>query len=304
MNKSNNKPQAAVGIAQCPVTKKVYGVRVEEKTDKKWYATWAFSIKPEVAKREGYSTNQFPPDILYEKEYPGCPYCKKHENLAEITKPVEKKEPCIFVGTKSTYDDLGKVLSSINIKWQSMPNNLKNCDILFLNCCGSAPSGSDLRSFVANGGCVFASCTQSSLLESTFPGSIGFTDIGFESGIETVTIEDADLKKYVGRNTMDIHFHTAGSGNPSTGNFKTILRGCGKLFNYGTNICVRATHGKGAIFFTMFHNSDNINEQEQALLQLLVIKELGGSRNKSIEEAGNEFGINLDDIKSKFRFNH
>ena len=301
MNKQNTKLKVAVGIAQCPKTKKIYGVRVEEKPDKKWYATWAFSIKPEVAKREGYSTNQFPPDIKYEKEYPGCPYCKKHEDLAEITKPIEKREPCIMVGTNSCYDDLGKVLSSMNIKWKNM-GNLKDCDILFLNCSGSAPSQSELKTFVENGGCVFASCTQSSLLETTFPNSIGFTRIGYKTGIETVTIEDADLKSIVG-NKLNIHFHTAGSGNPSRGNFKTIMSGCGKLFDNGTNICVRATYGKGAIFFTMFHNSDNINEQEQALLQLLVLKELGSSRNKNLSEAGKEFGVDLDAIKSKFKFN-
>ena len=295
------KPNVTIGIVKCPSSGRLYGVRIEIKDNKKWIATWAFPIKPEVAKREGYAANQFPPDIYYAQEYPGCPYCKKKEDLAKITAPEPKKDICIMVGTNSSYDDLGKVLTSMNIKWKPI-GNLKDCDVLFLNCLGSSPDESDLREFVAKGGCVFASCTQSDLLESAFPESIGFTYIGYESGTETVTIEDAELRSIVG-NSINIHFHTAGSGNPSNGNFKPIMRGCGKLFDYGTNICVRATHGKGAIFFTMFHNSDNINEQEKALLQLLVLRELGGSRNKSLAEAGAELGIDLDAIKAKFRSN-
>jgi hypothetical protein len=295
------RPNVIIGIVKCPNTSKLYGVRIEIKDNKDWIATWAFPIKPEVAKREGYVANQFPPGLQYDQDYPGCPYCKKKEDLVKITAPEVKKEPCIMVGTNSNYDDLGRVLSSMNIKWKPL-GNLKDCDVLFLNCCGSAPDESELRNFVKNGGCVFASCTQSRILESTFPDSLEFTDIGFESGTETVTIEDAELRSIVG-NSMKIHFHTAGSGNPSGGNFKTIMRGCGKLFEYGTNICVRATHGKGAIFFTMFHNSDNINEQEKALLQLLVLKELGNSQNRNLAEAGAEFGVDIEKIKAKFRSN-
>jgi hypothetical protein len=295
--------KAAVGIAKCPATGKLYGVRIEERGTF-WTATWAFAIKPEVAQREGYSTNEFPSNIKYEAGYLGCPYCKKHEDLAAISKGVSsapKSNISIMVGTNSSYDDLGKVLNLMKIKWNPI-SDLKKCNILFLNCCGSAPDEEELRDFVMNGGCVFASCTQSSLLEDAFPESISFDAIGFETGTENVTVEDAELRAIVGK-SIDIHFHIAGSGNPKGGNFETIMRGNGKLFAKGTNICVRATCGKGSIFFTMFHNSDNINEQEQALLQLLVLKELGGSRNRSLEETGADLGIDMDSIRSKFKFN-
>jgi len=72
---------AAIGIAKCQKNGKIYGVRVEEKTDKKWWATWAFPIDPDVARREGYTEQPFPPDLQFEKEYPGCPYCEKFEDL-------------------------------------------------------------------------------------------------------------------------------------------------------------------------------------------------------------------------------
>jgi len=294
------KIKAAVGIAKCPTTNKVYGVRIEERGSK-WAATWAFPINPDVAKREGYSVNQFPPDIIYDAGYPGCPYCEKKENFAVITKHEAKKPLKIMVGSKSEYDDLGKVLSSMKIKWQRL-GKLDGCSILFLNCLGSAPSAEELEKYVRNGGCVFASCTQSSILEQAFPDDISFSSIGFETGTETVTIEDSELAEIVGK-TIDIHFHAAGSGNPNRGNFVPIMRSAGRVFKAGTNICVKATHGKGTIFFTMFHNSDNINEYEQALLKLLVLKGLGNTDNRSLEETGQEFGIDIDEIKSKFKFN-
>lgn len=292
---------AFVGIAKCPDTKELYGVRIEERQSK-MIATWAFRIKPEIARKEGYKEQVFPAGLIYDSAYPVCPYCGKKEDLAKISVSSAPKKPTrIMVGTKSSYDDLGKILSSMKIKWSPM-GDLKNCDILFLNCLGSAPSKEVLRNFVSDGGCVFGSCTQMKILESAFPESIRFTDIGFETGTETVTIEDSELKTIVGEK-MDISFHVAGAGNPHGGNIKPILKGTGKLFSKGTNICVRATHGKGAIFFTMFHNSDNINKQEKALLQLLVLKEVGGSQNRSLEETSAEFGIDLEEFKRTFRKN-
>ena len=53
----------------------------------------------------------------------------------------------------------------------------------------------------------------------------------------------------------------------------------------------------------MFHNSDNINEYEQALLQLLVLRQLGVSRNRNLTEIGGDLGVNIDEIKAKFKFN-
>jgi hypothetical protein len=292
---------AFVGIAKCPDTKKLYGVRIEERRGK-IVATWAFPIKLEIASKEGYKEQAFPAGLIYDSAYPVCPYCGKKEDLAKISLASASRKPTrIMVGTKSSYDDLGKILSSMKIKWSPM-GDLKDCDILFLNCLGSAPREADLRKFVRDGGCVFGSCTQKDILESAFPESIRFTDIGFETGTETVTIEDIDLKSIVGKK-MDIHFHVAGAGNPCGGNFKPILKGTGKLFSNGTNICVRATYGKGSIFFTMFHNSDNINAQEKALLQLMVLKEVGGSQNRSLEETSAEFGIDLEEFKRTFRRN-
>ncbi|MCL2054423.1 MAG: VWA domain-containing protein [Oscillospiraceae bacterium] len=75
------KMNIGIGIAKCLKNDNIYGVRVEEIQKDKWEATWAFPIKPEVAKREGYTEQVFPKNLTYGKEYPGCPYCKKFEKL-------------------------------------------------------------------------------------------------------------------------------------------------------------------------------------------------------------------------------
>ena len=82
MSENEIQINAAIGIAKCANTGKIYGVRVEEKKKGKWWATWAFPIKPEVAKREGYTEQAFPSDLQFDTEYPGCPYCKKFEDLS------------------------------------------------------------------------------------------------------------------------------------------------------------------------------------------------------------------------------
>lgn len=81
MPKNEQEITVSVGIAKCVNTDKIYGVRVEERKKGKWWATWAFAIKPEVAKREGYTEQPFPSDLQFDGEYPGCPYCKKFEDL-------------------------------------------------------------------------------------------------------------------------------------------------------------------------------------------------------------------------------
>jgi len=79
-----NKNDVNIGIAKCPKTGKFYGVRVEKRGKDDYTATWAFPIREDVAKREGFASTGFPKSIKYAAEYPGCPHCEKKENLAEL----------------------------------------------------------------------------------------------------------------------------------------------------------------------------------------------------------------------------
>jgi len=302
----NPKLNAAVGIAKCPVTGKIYGVRVEEKADKKWWATWAFPIRPEVARREGYTENQFPPDILYEKEYPGCPYCKKHENLAEITKPPERKKqiPKICVSSPGC-DDIGDILDSLNVRHKSFESRGYTCDILFLNCLTDDYIDPDeLRSFVEKGGCLYASCYMDEIIDQAFPGLFDFAGHNGKPMKEMkVDVVDKELLEYVGQQ-ISVEFDTQWAMlNSARGD--VILRASSDNKSKYANkpIMVKVKYGRGLIFFTSFHNHAQASEKEKALLQLLLLKQFGSNSNSSILDASSELGVNIDEIKSKFKFN-
>jgi len=305
-NKKNEQEiRAAVGIAKCPVTGKIYGVRVEERTNKKWVATWAFSIKPEVAKREGYSTNQFPPDILYENTYPGCPYCKKHENLAEITKPqIKKQMPKICVSSPQ-YDNIGQILDSMKINYTSFNNKQYDCDVLFLNC--GTPDHVDtqkLESFVKKGGCLYASDFVGDIIAVAFPGLLNLAGHVGEVMTMPVDVIDKELREISGAK-LNVTFDLGGWVLVNSSKGEVLLRSSNNNpSKYASKpIMVRVKYGNGLIFFTSFHNYAQASEREKALLQLLLLRQFGAISNSNIESTSSDFGVNLDEIKSKFKFN-
>ncbi len=68
-------PNIMIVTGRCKRTKKMFGIRFEEKTRGQWIADWAFPIDEAVAKKEGYDRNQYTGSFDFEKTYPGCPYC-------------------------------------------------------------------------------------------------------------------------------------------------------------------------------------------------------------------------------------
>ena len=66
---------ATVAVCKCKETHKLYGVRFEKVEEGLWAYTWAFPIKEDTAKREGYDGTMIKGAIVPTKDYPGCPYC-------------------------------------------------------------------------------------------------------------------------------------------------------------------------------------------------------------------------------------
>lgn len=67
--------EARIALCKCKEGRKMYGVRME-KTGSGWKYTWAFPIKQEVARREGYESTVLTGDLEIDPDYNGCPYCK------------------------------------------------------------------------------------------------------------------------------------------------------------------------------------------------------------------------------------
>ena len=307
MRKNNTIPlppkkKVAIGIVKCPASGRLYGVRTEEQ-GAKWVATWAFPIKPEAAKREGYEANQFPPDIAYDRAYPGCPYCEKREDLAAITRPA-KKALKICVSSKN-FDDIGQILTSLKIKFTPFSQDRYNCDVLFLNCgSGDAVDPKQLEAFVKGGGCLYASDHAGSHLSAAFPGLFSFAgNIGQAMKMPTDVV-DKELIEIAGSKVM-IEFNLGiwTVLNSSAGD--TLLRASAEngAAYAGKPIMVKVKHGQGLIFYTSFHNYAQASEREKALLQLLVLRQFGENANTSLKDAGADLGVDIDAIKSKFNFN-
>jgi hypothetical protein len=67
-------PHVVIALARCGRLKDLFGIRFEEKQGNTWTGTWAFKIKEETAKKEGYDRDMIKGSFAMEN-YPGCPYC-------------------------------------------------------------------------------------------------------------------------------------------------------------------------------------------------------------------------------------
>lgn len=72
MSKLSNKAFAIMAV--CEKTKEHFGITVDPRNG--CYAfTWAFKIKKEQAKKEGYEQTHVTGKVMYDKDFNGCPYC-------------------------------------------------------------------------------------------------------------------------------------------------------------------------------------------------------------------------------------
>ena len=71
----NEQNEAVIVLCKCAEVHKTYGIRTERQSGDRWSFTWAFPIKEDSARREGYDKSFVKGVITYEENYPGCPYC-------------------------------------------------------------------------------------------------------------------------------------------------------------------------------------------------------------------------------------
>lgn len=70
-----NEIEAVVVLCKCGEVHLTYGIRAEKANPDHWHFTWAFPIKENTAKREGYNKTSVGGSIDFSADYPGCPYC-------------------------------------------------------------------------------------------------------------------------------------------------------------------------------------------------------------------------------------
>ena len=171
--------------------------------------------------------------------------------------------------TSPHYDDIGEVLNQLGIIYNSYDGNL-NCDILFLNCgTNDTINHPQLKTFVENGGILYASDQTSSHLISTWPELMTVTNSTSACKIRA-NIVDKDLRKYLG-DSIEVEFDlVCWSKILKTNQGRVLMQSAEE----GFPIMMEFTFGKGKVFYTSFHNHAQTSEMEKNLLQLLVIKQI------------------------------
>lgn len=199
--------------------------------------------------------------------------------------------------TSPCYDDIGKILKSLKVPYKSY-NGTFNCDILFMNCGSSdiVDTGS-LAKFVKKGGVLYASDLTSSTISAAFPEIFNFKgDIG-NPGKITAKVLDMELREVIGE-MIKIEFDL---DNWSV--LKSISNGDIILRSEKTKlpIMVVVPVGRGKIFYTCFHNHAQTSRQEEILLELLVLKQIGTYQSWSLKQTCVSMGINLNSYKEEMK---
>ena len=206
-----------------------------------------------------------------------------------------KKKDLKIVVTSSGCDDIGEILRKMNVKYEDFDSqkNPYDCDILFFNCCTHSDiNAMKLNRFVHNGGCLYASCYADETLHKAFP-LMFMTSHSGEVCSKRVQVCDGELREVLGDH-IQITFDTIWAELHSANNSTTILRTDGLIKK---PIMVCAKYGKGKIFYTCFHNHAQTSKEEEALLQLLILKELGSVSGSSVHQMGARLGIDIEKMK-------
>lgn len=101
--------EAAVAMCKCKKVHKMFGIRFEKSKSDQWKYTWAFPIKEDVAKREGYDETLIKGMVYPEHGYRGCPYCGERMFVVcncgklncKILDPITNEFECQWCGLKS-----------------------------------------------------------------------------------------------------------------------------------------------------------------------------------------------------------
>lgn len=195
----------------------------------------------------------------------------------------------VFV-TTSGYDDIGAVLRSMNVEFEPFAGSF-DCAILFVNC-GTADKidRAELVEFVRDGGCVYASDHADSVISDSLPGLFAFDGHRGTTGPVVADVVDQELREILGER-LTISFDMGAWATLRDCAGEVILRESGAGPADGRPIMAFAEFGRGAVFFTSFHNRSQASDEEKLLLQLLVLKQMSVSCGMTLRQVGQSVGL-------------
>lgn len=199
-----------------------------------------------------------------------CAYCKELRMLSEGK---QIKDLVINV-TEKRYDDVEPLLNDLGLKTRSFKRYGFDCDMLFINCGAQHDvNHKELRSFVENGGSVYASDLASSTMIQAFPEIFQFRGNTGEVGNVKADVIDPELLS-LGYKNFVIFFDLSAWSVLNSVKGNIILKGSQRSKYPNCPLMVYTNFGRGYIFYTCFHTHSQTKENETILLKLLLMKQL------------------------------
>jgi hypothetical protein len=224
---------------------------------------------------------------------PGLTQAPPGPYVAKVARRWTRK---VYVTTPG-WDDIGEVLRSMGMAFEPFTGQY-DCDLLFVNCgTGDRLDPASLQRFVQDGGCLYASDLTSGLVSAAFPGTFRFGGSG-AAGMVAASVRDEELREVVGDATT-IHFDKGSWAVLDQCQGETLVEAADGTPYAGRPLMVEVGFGRGAVFYTCFHNRAQVSEYERVLLQLLVLKQVSTSSKTTMAKAGQSLGISLTALKRR-----
>lgn len=243
--------------------------------------------------------------------------------------------------TPAGYDDMGQILERLGYSATEISTNdlgdastLSQYDSIYVNCSSGASyideeEAAVIKSYVQNGGTLYASDWAANIVEKAFPEKVKFynekdgdasdSQVG-ESGEQTAKVVDAGLESVLGKKEVKVNYDmgswavidSVGSGT------KVYIEGPVKVADSSSTdgykslqkkpYVVSFSSGKGQVLYTSFHNEAQNTEDMDKILNWFGIKTKAGKlaqkTNDLLEKDGNKVlqevvdGINQNESKN------
>ena len=199
--------------------------------------------------------------------------------------------------TSPRYDNIGQILTKIDFKYESYAPE-KSPYMIFMNCgTNTNVEASAINSYVKGGGVLYASDLSDEILMQAFPGLFDFQSRTGTIGEMNASIEDGELQDVIG-SQMKVHFDLKGWAVLNKVNAgKVLLRSS----DTGLPLMVEVPYGDGRIFYTCFHNHKQASDKEEALLQLLIAKQVNSIVDQDFAVTAEQMGLDLRKMRMVFK---
>lgn len=176
-------------------------------------------------------------------------------------------------------DDLRNPMDEITAADLANPAKTSQYDMIFLNCGLDVSKASDpatlanLRSYISNGGIIYASDWASDYAQALFPSD--FISIGGSGSVQTApgTITDQSLLDFVGKADVQIRYDLGGwkTLDALSSNVTVLLTGTYDAGGTQTNpLAVVLDYGAGHLVYTTFHNEAGVTDDQLKVLYYFI----------------------------------